>query len=195
MKIEQATLNIFIIGRENEAEILAFLEKNAKMLQSFLLVFERLSDEARQFMDEHNLAYSLKKNLALRKMSLPELKTEPKQMDLFKKEAVVEPKKAKPKIFKNLIRSGANIDECDDVAIFSRVNSGAFIKSKGSVAIFGKCDGDVECDGEYLIIGAVNPKSKITFRAQNIEKSLLKYRLNLITIEHMKLKIQDVLAF
>ncbi|MDE6886163.1 MAG: hypothetical protein K2P17_03905 [Helicobacteraceae bacterium] len=102
-------------------------------------------------------------------------------------------KQSKTKVFKNLIRSGKNISHSDDIVIFNRVNSASSIKSDSNVCIYGDCDGDVECNGEYMILSKIT-KGKILFNGEIITPNTLQYKLNLITKENGKLKIQDILS-
>lgn len=94
--------------------------------------------------------------------------------------------------FKDLIRSGIEIDTNSNIMIFNRVNSGAKIRTNKSVFIFGKCDGDVRCGGEYMILSQI-ANGKILFNGMAITQSMLKYKLNLIAKDgDIGLKISDI---
>lgn len=96
------------------------------------------------------------------------------------------------KYFKELIRSGVEIDTNSNIMIFNRVNSGAKIRTNKSVFIFGKCDGDVNCRGEYMILSQI-ANGKILFNGMAITQSMLKYKLNLIAKDgEIGLKISDI---
>ena len=97
------------------------------------------------------------------------------------------------KFFMDLIRSGTEISSDSDIIVFNRVNSGANIKSNKSVFVFGKCDGNIDCRGEYMVLSKI-AKGKILFQGIAITQSMLKYKLNLITKDKIGPKITDILA-
>ncbi len=99
----------------------------------------------------------------------------------------------KSQVFTELIRSGKEISGDSDIVVFNRVNSGANIKSSKNVFVFGKCDGNIDCRGEYMVLSKI-AKGKILFQGIAITPNMLKYKLNLITKDKIGPKITDILA-
>ena len=99
----------------------------------------------------------------------------------------------KAQVFMDLIRSGKEITSEGDIIIFNRVNSGANIKSTKNIFVFGKCDGNIDCRGEYMVLSKI-AKGKILFQGIAITPNMLKYKLNLITKDKIGPKITDILA-
>lgn len=99
----------------------------------------------------------------------------------------------KSQVFTELIRSGKEISGEGDIVVFNRVNSGANIKSSKNVFVFGKCDGNISCNGEYMVLSKI-AKGKILFQGIAITPNMLKYKLNLITKDKIGPKITDILA-
>ena len=99
----------------------------------------------------------------------------------------------KSQVFTELIRSGKEISGEGDIVVFNRVNSGANIKSSKNVFVFGKCDGNIDCRGEYMVLSKI-AKGKILFQGIAITPNMLKYKLNLITKDKIGPKITDILA-
>ncbi|MGX3010520.1 hypothetical protein ACWIUD_03005 [Helicobacter sp. 23-1044] len=98
------------------------------------------------------------------------------------------------RVFTELLRSGVEIKSEQNLAIFNRVNSGAKISTKKSAFIFGKCEGEVRCDGEYMILSQI-ANGKILFNGMAITQKMLKYKLNLIAKDgDIGLKISDALS-
>ena len=99
----------------------------------------------------------------------------------------------KTQVFTELIRSGKEISGDGDIIVFNRVNSGANIKSSKNVFVFGKCDGNIDCRGDFMVLSKI-AKGKILFKGLAITPNMLKYKLNLITKDHIGLKIDDILS-
>ena len=99
----------------------------------------------------------------------------------------------KSQVFTELIRSGKEISGEGDIIVFNRVNSGANIKSSKNVFVFGKCDGNIDCRGDFMVLSKI-AKGKILFKGLAITPNMLKYKLNLITKDRIGLKIDDILS-
>ena len=54
-------------------------------------------------------------------------------------------------------------------------------------------NGDVQCDGEFLILSKIT-KGKVTFQGDIITANMLKYKLNLIYKDNDELNIKDILS-
>ena len=56
------------------------------------------------------------------------------------------------KIYDKIIRSGIEIKSDNKLVFLNKINAGAKIYSSKEIEIFGEVDGDVICDGEYMIV-------------------------------------------
>lgn len=89
--------------------------------------------------------------------------------------------------FKRTIRSGEEITT--ESAIFTKdINAGAFIKSYGNLHIYGKCNGILECFGDYIIIGEF-AMGRISLQNINLEGKMLEAvksskKLKMLTVEN-----------
>ena len=202
-EIKQRNMQVFIITKDIAMdEVRQFVAKNHNVLKLHLLLVEELSGELKALLDEYGLDYLQPKNFNFNRG----VKIIRKEHLIYEKSAesksIISQNLAKNadstnaestiKYFKELIRSGVEIDTNSNIVIFHRVNSGAKIRTNKSVFIFGKCDGDVRCDGEYMILSQIS-NGKILFNGMAINQSMLKYKLNLIAKDgDIGLKISDI---
>ncbi|WP_181646771.1 septum site-determining protein MinC [Helicobacter sp. 16-1353] len=189
--IDQKNIRIFhILENNNDDELKQFITKNLPILQGYLLVFDNLSDDLKKFLDSNDIDYIKNKHLRLNaKPPTIEIKKEKPNINNDNLDANI----SKSKIIQKVVRSGENINNKGDIFVFNRVNSASKIISDGSVLIFGECEGDVECNGEFLILAKIT-KGKILFQGEIITPNMLKYKLNLIIKENGKLNIKDILS-
>lgn len=197
-KINQQNIQVFHIPKDNDTnEIISFIEKNYKILQSYLLVLDDLDSTLKECLNKYELDYILPKKMKLGTAHLENIVNVNLAADSTKNsQNILEKNKDSTfdtKIFKDLIRTGADIDEQRDIVVFNRVNSAANIKSSKNICIFGECAGNIKCNGEYMILPK-NTKGKILFNGFTIMPNMLKYRLNLIIRNGGILEIKDILA-
>lgn len=197
-KINQQNIQVFHIPKDNDTnEIISFIEKNYKILQSYLLVLDDLDSTLKECLNKYELDYILPKKMKLGTAYLENIVNVNLAADSTKNsQNILEKNKDSTldtKIFKDLIRTGADIDEQRDIVVFNRVNSAANIKSSKNICIFGECAGNIKCNGEYMILPK-NTKGKILFNGFTIMPNMLKYRLNLIIRNGGILEIKDILA-
>ncbi|RDU61555.1 hypothetical protein [Helicobacter sp. MIT 14-3879] len=76
------------------------------------------------------------------------------------------------KIFKRTIRSGEELVLHSHNVFLKGVNAGAFIKSHGNLEIYGKCEGNLECFGNYIIIRHFF-MGRISLQGINLERKML----------------------
>lgn len=196
-KINQQNIQVFHIPKDNDTnEIISFIEKNYKILQSYLLVLDDLDSTLKECLNKYELDYILPKKMKLGTAHLENIVNVNLAADSTKNsQNILEKNKDSTfdtKIFKDLIRTGADIDEQRDIVVFNRVNSAANIKSSKNICIFGECAGNIKCNGEYMILPK-NTKGKILFNGFTIMPNMLKYKLNLILRNGGILEIKDIL--
>ena len=216
-EIKQRNMQVFIISKDVALDYARqFITKNHSVLKLYLLLVEELTEPLKACLDEYGLDYLQPKNFNFNRgtkiIKQENLIYEPKKIaessqilqNLGAKiaesknsaesrlDSAPDSANVEIKYFKDLIRSGVEIDTNSNIIVFNRVNSGAKIRTNKSVFIFGKCDGDVRCEGEYMILSQI-ANGKILFNGMAITQSMLKYKLNLIAKDgDIGLKISDI---
>ena len=212
-EIKQRNMQVFIISKDVALDYARqFIAKNHSVLKLYLLLVEELTEPLKACLDEYGLDYLQPKNFNFNRgtkiIKQENLIYEPKkiaessqipnsqnlgaQFAESRLDSALDSANVEIKYFKDLIRSGVEIDTNSNIMIFNRVNSGAKIRTNKSVFIFGKCDGDVRCEGEYMILSQI-ANGKILFNGMAITQSMLKYKLNLIAKDgDIGLKISDI---
>ena len=219
-KIEQRNLQVFFVPKDNDFdELERFITKNKAMLKLYLLIVEDLNPPLKELLDKYEIDYIKPKNQHFGKKSLIDknISDLQKNLNLITKDSSKDSKDSsanqtnqsadlvnpnanpanlsqiKSQVFTELIRSGKEISGEGDIIVFNRVNSGANIKSTKNVFVFGKCDGNIDCRGDFMVLSKI-AKGKILFKGLAITPNMLKYKLNLITKDHIGLKIDDILS-
>lgn len=216
-EIKQRNMQVFIISKDVALDYARqFIAKNHSVLKLYLLLVEELTEPLKACLDEYGLDYLQPKNFNFNRgvkiirqenliyehkkiaestqisQNLGVKTAESKNSAESKLDSALDSANVEIKYFKDLIRSGVEIDTNSNIMIFNRVNSGAKIRTNKSVFIFGKCDGDVRCGGEYMILSQI-ANGKILFNGMAITQSMLKYKLNLIAKDgDIGLKISDI---
>lgn len=213
----------FISKDNDIDELERFITKNKEMLKLYLIIVEDLTPRLKELLEKCDIDYIKPKNQHFGKKSLIDKNISDLKRDLAviasdsskdsaKKsvnQANLTANQANPtnpnatnhadlsqiksQVFTELIRSGKEISGDSDIVVFNRVNSGANIKSSKNVFVFGKCDGNIDCRGEYMVLSKI-AKGKILFQGIAITPNMLKYKLNLITKDKIGPKITDILA-
>lgn len=223
-KINQTTIRIFhFLPSNTDEELKVFITKNKPLLQNYLLVFEKISDDLRTFLETCDIDFIQNKHLKLNSSKNPPktpikvstnaesshiatpqtttestlkstlLKIQDSLYNTNKDSPTISNDNLQTKCIKKLVRSGEILSNKGDIVIFNRVNSASMIKSDNNILIFGDCEGDIECNGEFLILGNIT-KGKIVFQGEIITPNMLKYQLNLISKDNGQLNIQNLLS-
>lgn len=220
--IQQRNLQVFFVPKDsNFDELERFIAKNKAMLKLYLLIIEELTPQLKDLLEQCEIDYIKPKNQHFGKKSLIDknINDLKRNLDLIAKDSNANKTNQSPnrvdlsvnqtnqsadlsqtnlsqiktQVFTELIRSGKEISSESDIIVFNRVNSGANIKSSKNVFVFGKCDGNIDCKGDYMVLSKIT-KGKILFKGLAITPNMLKYKLNLITKDHIGLKIDDILS-
>lgn len=219
LKIQQHNLQVFFISKDNDFdELERFITKNKEMLKLYLMIVEDLSERLKDLLEKYEIDYiepknphfgkkrlidkdisDLKQHLAMTTCDLNKNSTK-KSVNQMNPTANLANQSTdsnlsyiKSQVFTEIIRSGKEITGESDIVVFNRVNSGANIKSNKNVFVFGKCDGNIDCRGEYMVLSRI-AKGKILFQGIAITPNMLKYKLNLITKDKIGPKITDILS-
>lgn len=220
--IQQRNLQVFFVPKDsNFDELERFIAKNKAMLKLYLLIIEDLTPQLKDLLEQCEIDYIKPKNQHFGKKSLIDknINDLKRNLDLIAKDSNTNQTNQSPnrvdlsvnqtnqsadlsqtnlsqiktQVFTELIRSGKEISSESDIIVFNRVNSGANIKSTKNVFVFGKCDGNIDCKGDYMVLSKIT-KGKILFKGLAITPNMLKYKLNLITKDRIGLKIDDILS-
>lgn len=220
--IQQRNLQVFFVPKDsNFDELERFIAKNKAMLKLYLLIIEELTPQLKDLLEQCEIDYIKPKNQHFGKKSLIDknINDLKRNLDLIAKDSNANQtnqslnranlsanqtnqsadlsqtnlSQIKTQVFTELIRSGKEISSESDIIVFNRVNSGANIKSTKNVFVFGKCDGNIDCKGDYMVLSKIT-KGKILFKGLAITPNMLKYKLNLITKDRIGLKIDDILS-
>jgi len=189
MDVKQSKVASFFINNENEEETLAYIEKNAPLLKNYLLLFSR---EISTTLQERCKAWKLcftHNSCALKGKSSKELTAEKPKEDKAVGEVAKTP--VKKELFKT-IRSGETIEFDGDLLIVGNINDGATITSEGTLTIFGIIEGDISCNGSYLILSACN-RGKVLFQGEVINSLIKGNQLKMFYKQDQELKIKELI--
>jgi len=131
------------------------------LIKNHYFLLRTSNPEIETFLKEKKLSYFIvnKEGFTLNK----EIKTDIRVI----KEEIVKEIKNRSIIYDKIIRSGEEINCKDNLIFLNRINAGARIVTSGNVEIFDECEGNVVCDGEYMIVKK-NIRGTIIFKGENI---------------------------
>lgn len=184
IKTKQRSIRSFIIFNGDNNEIITLIESNYLLLKDLLIIFEiPVNSELLDYLQSKDLVYLLMKNNRKEiekpvnfECSIESLLQNNSKIDLI--ESNNDKNDIKELILHKNIRSGEEIINDCGVCIFGRLNDGAVVQSGGSVSIFGRIDGNIFCEGEFVIIGELG-KGNILFDGQIIDREeILKLQKN-----------------
>ena len=97
------------------------------------------------------------------------------------------------KIFRRSIRSGEELILHSHNVFLKWINAGAFIRSHGNLEVYGRCEGNLECFGDYIIIRHF-AMGRIALQGLNLESKMLdelrsSSEVRMITVEDGQIKI------
>ena len=174
MQSSQYSVKVFETKIEEEDKFISFIETNYELFKNHLILIQGdISNNISEFLDKLGLKY-------LNNISLPKAK---KIQDNF---IVIEENKPKIqkyrlKIINEALRSGQIIEYEGDILITDRINSGAKIVSNGNIIALNIVNGDIYCDGNYIIMPQ-SQKANIVIAGHKINNLLLQHKLNKIEI-------------
>lgn len=191
MEVKQSKVPTFFINNDNEDETLAYIEKNAPLFKGRLLLFsQEISSKLKERCQAWNLCFTynscgLKNKVDKDQKPLLEVDT------VIEKEEVPKPKALKKEVFKT-IRSGETLSFKGDLVIVGNVNDGATITSEGTLAIFGIIEGDISCNGSYLILSACN-RGKVIFQGEVINDLIKGSQLKMFYKQDEEIMIKELI--
>jgi hypothetical protein len=177
MKTKQYNIKAFEIEVKDSKDFYSFIEKNLELLKRFLLVLKgNVTPPIRQYLNNIGLSYIIKDSSHQNVASSTSSST-----NHFAK-------KSGFKIVNNIVRSGQEIIEDRDILILNRVNNGATIQTKGNCIALGAFDGELLCNGEFLMVKP-SKKAKIYFNGVDITKELDSESFYIVTLENNEIVI------
>jgi septum site-determining protein MinC len=155
--MRQKTIRVFIIEDFNNLKNV--VNSKYDLIKNYYFLLKEKNKEIEEFLKKKNLNYFVENNM----FTFNKEKT--KEIKIIEKEKIVE-KRVNTKIYDKIIRSGIEIESDEDLVFLNRINPGAKIKSTGNIEIFDECEGNVICEGDYLIVK--KNRGNIIFRGENI---------------------------
>ena len=198
MKQKQFNTKIIEFIIEDENEFILFFDKNIPLLKNSIINLRgNVTDKIRNYILLKNIVYiESENNNIYKKQSIneqniiieekfnekEELKEELREelKEEFKNNIKEELEQKVNDVLKNskqetfvvlnkTIRGGEEIVLKSDAVIFGRINNGASISSNDNLFVFGKIDGELFCNGQYLIIGQLGENSSLFFHNKHIK--------------------------
>lgn len=188
MQVRQQKVASFFIENDDNDAAIAYIEKNAPLLKGHMLLFTAaLSEALRERLVAWELCFAQIDSCKLNKKVAPKPETAIKD----KKDSSDLPVVAKKREILRTIRSGESISHEGDLLICGNINDGAFIHTGGSLAIYGMIEGDIECDGEQLVLSKYR-RGKISFQGEVISHMIKDERLKLIYKDDEGIKLKEL---
>jgi septum site-determining protein MinC len=184
MDVKQSKVATFFIDNKDEETTLAYIEKNAPLLKSHLLLFSQpLSDALQARCLEWKLTATYNRAGLKNKHKSSEVKS---STESSKVEKSVESKE----IFRS-IRSGESLSHNGDLLISGNINDGASVSSEGNMTIFGIIRGDIKCQGNYLILSSCH-SGRVVFQNDVINENIHGEALKIFYKENSELKVKEL---
>jgi septum site-determining protein MinC len=191
MEVKQSKVSAFFIDNVDLHESLAYIEKNAPLLKSYLLVFSQpIQEELQQRCDTWALAYVYNQGQLKNKRSKEQKSSGSESKKPLDTAETKITSVAKKEILRT-IRSGETITHKGDLLISGNVNDGATISSEGTMAIFGIVSGDISCNGSYLIVSELH-RGKVIFQGEVINEMITGSQLKMFYKEDETIKIKEL---
>lgn len=186
--LQELQINYFVIRNTNHFKNSSDSKKPEALLDSIISGAKSYSNESSLSRQTSNEALCFNSNLESRSDSINSkamsfVCTDGRSVESADMEVRSLDSKAKYKtsnnlsllpyrIFKRPIRSGEDLVLHSHNIFLKGINSGASIKSYGNLEIYGKCEGNLECLGEYIIIRQFT-MGRISLGGVNLERKML----------------------
>ena len=196
MKGKQFSVKVYETTIENENAFMTFFDTHYMLFKDHLISINGdMSPTIKKYLKDKSLKY-------IHNIDIPRSRTrkEIEQEIEIKQDKEIEQKidKLSKKlqnnltVLDNIIRSGVEIDIDGDLLLLNRVNSGATIKTNGNLIITDIVDGDIRCNGSFMMISK-SPKATIVFNNVFVDTKQLEFKLNKIELKNHRIVISPVL--
>ncbi|MBN2782694.1 MAG: hypothetical protein JXQ66_05585 [Campylobacterales bacterium] len=192
MKTKQYSAKIFEIDLDSEDSFISFFDKNHQLFQNHLIVVNGdESQSIKEYLNGKNLAYLFNKKIPKANKE-KEILFEEEKKEEKKEEPLKEQIKSNIKVLDKLVRSGQELVIDGDLLLLNRVNSGGSIIINGTLIITQIVDGDIRCDGDFMML-QTSDKANVVFHGVEVDNKYLKEKLNRVELINDEIKITPVL--
>ena len=160
MRTRQKSVRVFEIISDDFEKVTKFVESKYVFLKKFLLVIKTNNEDIKKYFNTKELEVRFVRN---------EFEGSNEKLDLEEKKPLPQKNSTKTEIFDKIIRSGIEIKSDNKLVFLNKINAGAKIYSSKEIEIFGEVDGDVICDGEYMIVKK-SKKGSIIFNNEVVDE-------------------------
>lgn len=189
MKTKQYSAKIFEIDLDSEDSFISFFDKNHQLFQNHLIVVNGdESQNIKEYLSDKNLAYIFN-------TKVPKANKEKEilfEEEIKKEEPLKKQIKSNIKVLDKLVRSGQELVIDGDLLLLNRVNSGGSIIINGTLIITQIVDGDIRCDGDFMML-QTSDKANVVFHGVEVDNKYLKEKLNRVELINDEIKITPVL--
>ena len=187
MLTKQYSVKVFEVTLEKEDEFISFFNKNYIMFTNHLISINgNVSEEIHNYLKEKNLKYIVNTDL-------PKTKPNKNSLNLLQEtKKPVEKIQDNLKVIDKLVRSGQELKIKGDLLLLSRVNSGGSINIKGNLIVTQIVDGDIRCNGNFMMLQA-SAKANIVFHEVEVDNKHLQEKLNRVELINNEIRITPVL--
>lgn len=196
MKTRQYSVKVFETTISDENKFISFFDANYKLFKEHLILIKTdkkdISENLKRYLNDKELKYLVNRELPKRQSSSKNRYNSYPREEFQKKEIEVEKKRENLKVLDSLLRSGQELNIDGDLLLLNRVNSGATININGNLIITQIVDGDIRCNGNFMMLKA-SPKANIVFHEVEVDNSYLKERLNRVELKNNEIIITPVL--
>ena len=202
MQSNQYSIKVYETQIEDDSKFITFFDVNYTLFKDHLILINgELTNTVKEYLDAKSLKYL--HNVALpkgrsRKALKEELKSEQTESAVYQQ--IIEDKLEKLStqlknnltVMDEMIRSGRELNIEGDLLLLNRVNSGATIRTSGTLIITKVVEGSIRCHGNFMMLTA-SPKANIIFHDVEVDNSLLENRLNRVELKNNEIIITPVL--
>lgn len=195
MKGKQFSVKVYETTIEDDNVFMTFFDTHQTLFKDHLLSINgKMSPQIKKYLREKSFKY-------IHNIDIPRSRSR-KELE---KEIIIEKDKSDLKIdtlskklqnnitvLDNIIRSGVEIDIDGDLLLLNRVNSGATIKTNGNLIITDSVEGNIRCNGSFMMITS-SPKANIIFNSVFVENRQLEFKLNKIELKNHRIVVSPVL--
>ncbi len=191
MKGKQYSVKVYETSVGDEERFISFFDANYILFKDRLIVVQgELSPRIEEYLKSKSLLYT--NNIELpssRSRQDIQLELEEKQAKELKQQEILanEFNKLSNRLNNNLkvqdsiVRSGQEVIIEGDLLLLNRINSGARVETSGNLIITQAVEGDIYCNGNFMMIGN-SPKANIIFNGVRVDNALLQEKLNKIEL-------------
>lgn len=173
MNVRQQNIKSFDIEIEDEVEFFTYFNKNLPLLQSHLMILRgKVSNGVKVYLQNKKVAFvdANEVNISTKRAKKVEPQESVTKIEPKVQEPTVEEKECeKSLLISRTVRSGENIEHSADITIFGRINSGAKIIGEGNVQIFGIVEGEVQSQGDYILLQGIGNSGHVVLHDEKVE--------------------------